>query len=109
MSKPQRIPAESFHPSVFIRDELRARRWSKAKLARLMGGDASINLLALDMYFMIGPTNRNCRLDELMATDIGRAFDVSAEYFLNLEKAWLEHTSFPPLSPGARDEQATER
>ncbi len=92
MSERQRIPAEAFHPSVFIKDELRARRWSKAKLAARMGGDTAINLLALDMYFIVGPGEPGCRLGD-MVFQLGAAFGVSPAYFRNLEKAWLKRIS----------------
>jgi hypothetical protein len=79
-------PAEVFHPSVFIREEMRARRWSRATLARHMPGDYIVNRLAIDLYLEIGPREPNLRLDpEYFAG----AFGVAPEFFRNLEAAWL--------------------
>jgi hypothetical protein len=78
------------HPSVYIRDELKARRWSRDRLAIEMGGDWAINRLAIDLYFIVGPTDAKCRIGTESARQFSRAFGVSATLFLNLEKAWLK-------------------
>lgn len=84
----ERIPAEVSHPSVFIQEEMDARGWDRDQLALRMGGVFVINRLALDCYFEIGPEETGLRMGD--AKDFERAFDVSAEFFLNLEKAWLK-------------------
>ena len=80
---------EKFHPSEYIRDEMDARGWSQTELARRMGGDLTMNLVALELYLGIGPDNPGIRLGLDTAAQLGLAFGVSAEYFLNLEQAWL--------------------
>jgi len=86
-----RIPAEAFHPSEFIKDELEARGWTMSDLARRMTGDYGINYVALDFYLGIGAETPGLRLGD--ATDICRAFGVDEKYLANLERAWLDHPS----------------
>lgn len=89
----ERMPAEVFHPSEFIKEEMEARGWSADELAmRLAAGDKKqfgIERLALDLYFEVGPSERGLRLGEDNARMLAAVFDVSPEYFLNLERAWL--------------------
>jgi len=86
MTKTNRIPAEVFHPSVFILEELSAREWSFVDLAQRMPGGFLVNLLALQKYLNITP--ENIRLGDL-AYGLAAAFGSSPEYWENLEKAWL--------------------
>jgi hypothetical protein len=83
-----RIPAEVFHPSVFIIEEMEARGWDRDELARRMGGEWKLNRVVLELYFEIGPTEPNLRMGD--GEDFAQAFGVSAELFQNLEKAWLK-------------------
>lgn len=89
------------HVTEFIQEELDARGWSRAELANRMGMDACVrNLLVLDTLFAVGPTHTNCRLGQDTADRLGRAFDVSADLFLNLERAWLASMGDDrPLTP----------
>jgi len=83
----ERIPAEVFHPSEFILDEMKARGWSRDDLALRMGDDFGIQRLALDFYLDVGPDARNMRITpEYFA----RAFGTSEELWKNLENAWLK-------------------
>lgn len=86
-----RVPAEVFHPSELIRDEMDSRDWGIPTMARKMGGDAGVNRLALEMYFVVGPQNPGCRLGPVMAAQIAKAFGTSIEVWTNLEAAWLSH------------------
>jgi HTH-type transcriptional regulator / antitoxin HigA len=82
----ERIPAEVFHPSEFIIEEMEARGWTRDDLALRMGGDFGINRLSLDFYFEVGPTDPNLLMGD--GDDFARAFGVSAEFFRNLEAVW---------------------
>lgn len=86
-----RIPAEVFHPSVFIQDEMDARGWTRDELARRMGGDFAVTRLSLDLYFSVH--SRNLRMGEESISSFAKAFGGSEDYFVNLEKAWIEHPS----------------
>jgi hypothetical protein len=50
-----RTPAEAFHPSEFITEEMEARGWDRDELARRMGGGFAVTRLALDLYLDVGP------------------------------------------------------
>lgn len=82
-------PAEKFHPSEYIREEMEERGWSQSDFARHMGGDWQLNMVALDFYLDIGPEESGLRIGNDTAAQLGAAFGTSAELFLNLEKAWL--------------------
>jgi hypothetical protein len=82
-----RVPAEAFHPSVFIIEEMEARGWGRWELARRMGGDYGQRRLEIDLYFDVGPQEPGLRIGD--GEDFARAFGVDAEFFLNLETAWL--------------------
>jgi hypothetical protein len=77
----------AIHPSIVIQTEMVARGWTRDELAIRMGGDFGINRLALDLYLEIGPDEKDLRIGD--GEDFARAFGVSAEFFLSLEKAWL--------------------
>lgn len=67
------------HPGEFIRDELEARRWAQRDLAYILGvSEQSVNAI------MSG--KRGISPD--MAQSLSKAFGISAEYFLNLQKAY---------------------
>ncbi len=84
------LPAEVFHPSEHIRDEMSARGWTRADVANRMGMECCVrNLFAWDLYLEAGPQFPGMRLGQDTAERLGRAFDVSPQYFLNLEAAWL--------------------
>lgn len=67
------------HPGEFIRDEIEARGWAQRDLAYILGvKDQAINPI------MSG--KRGISPD--MAQSLSKAFGISAEYFLNLQKAY---------------------
>jgi hypothetical protein len=89
-AEPELFPVPPPHPSFFIKKEMRARGWNRTRLAYRMGGDVIINRLSIELYFEVGPTEPNLRIGS--GEDFGRAFGVPAEFFLNLERAWLQQT-----------------
>jgi HTH-type transcriptional regulator/antitoxin HigA len=74
-----RRPAQLFHPSEFIRDELEARGWSVAELARRMGCPVKD---ATDLV------NGQERITLKTAVWLQAAYMVSAEMWLNLQTMW---------------------
>jgi plasmid maintenance system antidote protein VapI len=79
----------SYHPSFFIQEELDAREWTLRDLVSRMRRyeseeDWDVNMLAFEMYMTIP----DVLLSEDMARDLGVAFGVSKEFFLNLHAAW---------------------
>ena len=72
-------PAEVFPPGDFIRDELEARGWTQADLAKIMGRPLSlVNLIISGKRGITAET----------ACELSNAFDTSAEFWLNLESAY---------------------
>jgi len=82
------------HPSEYIAEELEARGWSRSDLAERM--NHSYAQTVLDIYFLIGPTKTNCRIGIRTAEALARAFDVSPEYFIALERDWLQSKGVEP-------------
>lgn len=84
------------HPWTFIAEEMLARGWSVEDLAIRMAvpnydeqvREIGVSLLSLDLYRHVGPTRPNCRLGG-MVPQLARAFDVSPDFFTNLENQWL--------------------
>lgn len=83
-----RLPLQADHPSWFIQEEMDARGWSLDDLALKMPGEFGLNRLSLDFYFEVGPTTPNMIIGQATADKLGVAFDVSPDFFLNLETAW---------------------
>ncbi|MBF0372025.1 MAG: HigA family addiction module antidote protein [Alphaproteobacteria bacterium] len=75
------------HPGEFIREELDARGWSQRDLAYILGvPEQSVNLIA----------SGKRGVSSEMAKALGDAFDVSAEYFANLQQAYeMSHAKTP--------------
>jgi plasmid maintenance system antidote protein VapI len=92
----ERIPAEVFHPSVFIQEEMDERGWDRDELAIRMTGPSDKNhlgvtRLSLDFYFDIGPVTPGLRIGAETAEMFAQAFGVSPQLFLNLESYWLKY------------------
>jgi HTH-type transcriptional regulator / antitoxin HigA len=67
------------HPGKFIREELDARGWSQRDLAYVLGtSEQAVNLIVAGKRG-ISPE---------MAKALGDAFEVSADYFANLQQAY---------------------
>jgi HTH-type transcriptional regulator / antitoxin HigA len=67
------------HPGEFIREELEARGWSQRDLAYILGvPEQAVNLIV----------SGKRGISPEMAKALGQAFDVSAEYFANMQQAY---------------------
>jgi hypothetical protein len=83
-----------FHPSVYAAEEMEARGWDRDRLAYEMTVPYDekawgLNRLALDFFFEVGPTDRNCRMGEI-ADALDLAFNVTSGFFQNIEDMWLK-------------------
>ena len=85
------IPAEVFHPSEFIQDEMYARGWTRLDLAKKMTGNLLENMIALDLYFVVHA--RGLRMGNYVIADLALAFSVSEDFLRNLERMWISHPS----------------
>lgn len=86
----ERVPAEYWHPSVFMQEEMGARGWSRDDLATKMAHhDWGISRLSLDFYFDVGPNEPDMLIGD--GEDFARAFGTSAQFWLNLEAIWRKH------------------
>ena len=77
------------HPGVFIKDELEERGWLQADLAYILG-------CPVQAINMIISGKRGISID--MARSLEKAFDVPADFFLNLQKMYdLSKSSEPDV------------
>ncbi len=81
------------HPGEFIREELDARGWSQRDLAYILGvPEQAVNLI----------TSGKRGISPEMAKSLGTAFDVSGEFFANLQQAYEMSTARAPDPAVAR-------
>jgi HTH-type transcriptional regulator/antitoxin HigA len=70
---------QSFPPGEFIADELAARGWSQADMARILGRPYQhVNLLI----------NGKRRINAEIASELAAAFGSSVEVWINLQASW---------------------
>lgn len=91
MKRALKLVHHALHPSEVIRDELKARGWSMAELARRLPGDYGLNYVALDFYLTIGAETPDMRMG-VYAEQIAAVFGVDLDFFSNLESSWLKAT-----------------
>jgi HTH-type transcriptional regulator/antitoxin HigA len=75
----QRQIAEAFPPGEFLREELEARGWSQQDLADILGRTPTVVSQVLTGKREIAPE---------LAKDLGAAFGVDPQFFMNLESAY---------------------
>lgn len=73
-------PAEVFHPGEFIREEMRARGWTIDYLAALLGWQPTALRLIRNGHRSVVPDGA--------ALDLAKVFGTSAEFWLNLQRAY---------------------
>lgn len=93
---------EAFPLMEFIDDELWARNWSFRYLCEQMAeGDpkeTEIYKLAFELHRAV-EDDPNVTLSTQMAEDMGRAFGVDPQFFINLHEAWRAHLREEGLAP----------
>jgi len=90
MGKPANLPIE--HPGTFIVEELEARNWQQVDLAYILGKSPQQLSPILKGKISITPD---------MATALGDAFDMPADFFANLQKMY-DLQKARPVDPGVR-------
>lgn len=85
-----RAPAESFHLSTILQDELEARGWTLGVLAWRMGPESEyrINRLTLDLQWSVHDVD--CFVGNNTLQKIAKALGVSFEYLSNLQTSWRD-------------------
>lgn len=73
------LPAETFPPGEYLRDEIAARGWTQTTLA---------TILDKPLYTVNRIINGKKAITPEMAIKLGAAFGNSAQLWMNLETAW---------------------
>lgn len=84
----QRIPAEVFPPSAYLKEEMLARGWTEEDLHDQIfrTGGTDIDCCAVD--FCLHVDDKNLILDAKTAEALARAFGTSPEFWINLDCEW---------------------
>lgn len=88
----ERIPAEVFSLAEFLADEMLERGWTTLDVAVRMGGtvdEMARNQLVVGLILSV--QDDKLLLSDENFNDLARAFDVSADYFRNLDAGWRKH------------------
>src|SRR6185437_12527526 len=85
---------EAFPPASYLAEEMEARGWRAADVAARMGGETAyergLDLLEIEMMLALLGHRDNVLTDDKTCHKLARAFDTSADLWLNLEKYWQE-------------------
>lgn len=84
------------HPWHTIAEELLARGWSVEDLALRMLipdydeyiAELGRNLMVLELYRTVGPTDARCSIGDRSGKAIARAFGISEDMIVNLDRDW---------------------
>jgi HTH-type transcriptional regulator/antitoxin HigA len=88
---------QAFPPGEYLADELNARGWSQADLAKILDRPFQhVNLLI----------NGKRRMNAEIASELAAAFGTSAEVWLNLQAAWDAYNAPTPARAIARRAEA---
>jgi plasmid maintenance system antidote protein VapI len=89
----ERVP-HAYPLGEFLQEEMDARGWTTTDVAMRMGGDdISKNLFRLEMTLAVHDPNLLLNAD--MANDLEMAFNIPAEFFLNIDAAWRAYCALP--------------
>lgn len=87
-----RTPAECFPLGEYLQEELAARGWTPADVADRIGGtekERDIWCLTVDLLIHCSDME-GLELGQETAEALGRAFDVSPDYWLNLHRMYRQ-------------------
>jgi len=95
---PAYLGEPDMHPWHMIAEELLARGWSVEDLAIRMADpdyeerlkEIGTNLLVLDLYKTVGPTDPRCMIGERSGKAIARAFGIDENIIIAMDKKWRE-------------------
>lgn len=82
-------PAEVFHIGEFLCDEMEAREWTTADVARRMPGDPSRNQMMVDVIICVRRPGLLIGDDTFAA--LAQAFDISEQYLRGLDAEWRKY------------------
>lgn len=90
------VPAEVFHLTEFLADEMEARYWTRSMLAMLLlvernQDSMSKIMLELALWFEVGPERKDILFTEKFAEELGHIFGVDPQTFRNLHASWMKH------------------
>ena len=82
---PERVPAETFPPGEFIRDEMKARGWTLVDIHDRLDNDP-VSCCSVDLITYVD--NKSVILDGHTAALLARVFGIDAQTWINLDRAW---------------------
>ncbi len=80
--------APKMHPATFIEEEMKARNWTRDRMAATNADDPGMCRLKLDLYLDVGPTDARLRIGKT-DSQISAAFGLLDGFFQRMEDAWL--------------------
>jgi hypothetical protein len=87
----KRIPAEAFHLSELLQDEMDARGWTRQDVYQRMGFD-KVDCCAFDLLMEV--KDPNLLMGEREAKSLADAFEIDDPgFFVRLHDAWRNHPS----------------
>lgn len=87
MIDPLNETAEPFPVGEYIQEAMETHGLSLPALAHRMGGDPSVNYLAVELL-LENTDNPNMMLGQETADGLARVFGTSADLWLNLDRVW---------------------
>lgn len=83
-----RIPAETFPPGEYIRDEIKARGLTERGFQVLLFSVGCTPIQVVACEFATYVDDKGLIMDAETAGCLAKAFGVSPELFINLDRAW---------------------
>lgn len=83
-------PAHVFSLAETLCDEMQARGWTTSDVAARMGGERqyAMSKFVVDLVLAVSPTKDRLIVDDETFEGLARAFDVSEQFFRNIDAAW---------------------